>query len=153
VFHHYPDLDALFADAAATQAARHWSLLKPVDPGLPVEERVGAVVDQRAALYERISPVRRVACRHEGEWPLLADRLQQSRAALRRHLRQALAPELAGADRAVVAAVEAAGAWETWEVLRVYQGLPVSTAKRALATLIAAPIREGISPWVATSSS
>ena len=130
VFHHFDDLDALFADAADAQARRHWHLLdaQPHD--------LHDALTKRAELFERIGPSRRFASAHEHESPVLAQRLRDSRAALRGHLRRALGPDIHGLDRPTVGALEAAASWETWEVLRRHQGLSVKASISAVRTLI-----------------
>jgi TetR/AcrR family transcriptional regulator, regulator of autoinduction and epiphytic fitness len=130
VFHHFDDLDSLFADAAHTQAERHWGVLEPPPDTL---ERALA---QRAELFERIGATRRFAARHEHQSPVLAERMRESRAALRTHIRKAIGPDIHDLGRATVAAVEAAASWETWEVLRRHQGLSVPAATAAVRTLI-----------------
>ena len=148
VFHHFPDLDTLFADAAATQAARYWGGLQPPPPHLPRPERLAVAVAQRAELFEGIGPVRRIAVLHEQEWPTLAGRLRQSRAALRRHLRTALQPEIVGLDRPTVAGLEAAASWEAWEVLRRHQGLSVSVSIAAVTGLLTATLDRAMAETV-----
>jgi TetR/AcrR family transcriptional regulator, regulator of autoinduction and epiphytic fitness len=118
VFHHFSSLDALFVEAAQTQGERWWTLLCPPEPGLTVTERLTAALTQRTALFEQIGAVRRVAVRHESSSDVLAERLRESRDALRRHLRRALNPELADLDPPAVAGIEAAASWETWDLLR-----------------------------------
>lgn len=152
VFHHFPDLDALFAAAAETQGDRYWSRLRPPEPGLPLEARLAVAVAQRAELFEAISPVRRVAALHEHESTALAARMADARAALRRHLRRALVPEITTLDRPTQAVLEAAASWEMWDVLRRHQGLSVAAATKAVTTMLDATLREG-APWAARSSS
>lgn len=152
VFHHFPDLDALFAAAAETQVDRHWSRLQPPESGLSLEARLAAAVAQRVELFEAISPVRRVAVLHEHESSALAERVAEGRAGLRRHLRRALGPEITKLDRPTQAALEAAASWEMWEVLRRHQGLSAAGATAAVTSLLAATLQEG-APWPARSSS
>lgn len=135
VFHHFSDLESLYADVADTQAARHWGLLGPVTGGLA--ERIEALVAQRARLYEEISSSRRAAMLHEHESAVLAERLRESRAALRSHLRRNL-HELAHLERPAREAAAAAASWETWEVLRRHQGLSVEAAQAAVAEVLSA---------------
>jgi TetR/AcrR family transcriptional regulator of autoinduction and epiphytic fitness len=144
VFHHFPDLDALFAEAADNQARRHWSVLQPPALDQPLADRLAAAVIQRAELYERISAIRRVAVRHEHDWPVVARRLRESRAALRRHLRAALSPEITRLDRPSAAALEAAGSWETWEVLRRHQALSVAAATAAVTHLLTSTLERAL---------
>lgn len=134
VFHHFASLDALFAEAAQTQAERWWALLAPPEPGLTLTERLAAALAQRAALFEEIGAVRRVAVRHESSSDVLAERLRDSRDALRRHLRRALNPELADLDPAAIAGIEAAASWEMWDLLR--KDLSMDDAVAAMAALI-----------------
>ena len=138
VFHHFPDLDSLFTEAADTQAARFWNLLEPPGPGLPLADRIEIAVGQRARLFEAIGDVRRVAIRHEGGSPTLANRVRESRAALRGHLRASLQPEISDLDPASVEGIQAMASWEAWEVLRRDQRLGVAGARRAVETVIEA---------------
>lgn len=136
VFHHFADLESLYADAAQMQIERHWlPLLRPVtgDPS----QRITALLKLRAELYERISGTRRAAQLREHESAVLSERLAQSRAALRAHLRENL-PELESLDRPAREAAQAAGSWETWEVLRRHQNLSVPAARAAVAATLTA---------------
>jgi TetR/AcrR family transcriptional regulator, regulator of autoinduction and epiphytic fitness len=135
VFHHFDDLESLYADVADTQATRHWALLGPVAGGLA--ERIEAVVAQRARLYEEISSTRRAALLHEHESAVLAERLRESRAALRAHLRRNL-PELAQLGRPAREGAAAVASWETWEALRRHQGLSIEAARAAVAEVLSA---------------
>ena len=82
----------------------------------------------------RSGAVRRVAVRLESSSEVLAERLRDSRDALRRHLRRALNPELADLDPATVAGIEAAASWEMWDLLR--KDLSVEDATAAMTALI-----------------
>ncbi|MFE3187720.1 TetR/AcrR family transcriptional regulator [Nocardia sp. NPDC059240] len=136
VFHHFSDLESLYLDAAQTQIERHWlPLLRPVSGEL--EERITGLLELRAELYERISGTRRAAQLREHESKVLAERLAQSRAALRAHLRENL-PELEFLDPSAREAAQAAGSWETWEVLRRHQGLGIPAARTAVAATLTA---------------
>lgn len=136
VFHHFTDLESLYADAAKTQIERHWyRLLRPVtgDPA----HRIETLVELRAELYERISGTRRAAVLREHESTVLAERLHESRAALRTHLRANL-PELERLDRPAREAAYAAASWETWDVLRRHQGLSANAARAAVTATLTA---------------
>jgi TetR/AcrR family transcriptional regulator, regulator of autoinduction and epiphytic fitness len=134
VFHHFSDLESLLADAADTQARRHWDLLQAVDASDPIDRRIADVVSQRAELFERISPTRRAAVLQEHDSATLAERLRESRVALRLHLDRNL-PELTEQHQEALAA---AASWEAWEVLRRHQGLSVDAARRAVVQLFSA---------------
>ncbi len=134
VFHHFSSLDALFVEAAQTQAERWSTLLTPPDPSLALSQRLAGALAQRAALFEEIGAVRRVAVRNESSSKVLAERLRDSREALRRHLRRAISPEVSDLDQAAVAGIEAAASWEMWDLLR--KDLTVDEATAAVTALI-----------------
>lgn len=136
LFNLFPDLPSLFIAAAETQGRRHWSLLQAPKPSLDLQARVADAVAQRVELFEHISPVRRVAVAHEHEWPVLAERMQESRAALRRHLRRALSPEIQSVDKATVSALEAGASWEFWDLLRNHHGLSAAVSTAAVVSLL-----------------
>jgi AcrR family transcriptional regulator len=142
VFYHFPDLRSLFGAAAETQGERHWTALRSPNSEDDLATRIAEAVAQRAELYEHISAVRRVAARHEHEWPELADRMRDSRALLRRHLRRALSPEILCLDRPTVAALQAGGSWEFWDSLRSHQGLSAAAAVTAVTTVLSSIINQ-----------
>ncbi len=148
VVHHFPDMTGLLAQAADTQAARFWSVLRPPEPGRSLDERVAAAVEQRSRLFEGIGAVRRVAVLHEAGNPVLAARLEESRSGLRRHIRRALQPELSALDRPTQAGVEAVASWETWEVLRRQQGLSVAASRAAVQSMIESALARALTEEV-----
>jgi AcrR family transcriptional regulator len=141
VFHHFNDMEELLRTAVAVQVERHWSRMRPVDPTLPVVERVSQVVQQRESLFEAISPVRRAAARVEPGSPTVSERLDAARRALRRGVQEAFASELSGAGRnrpEMLDALESAASWETWDQLRRRMGLRPAAARRVMTrTLLA----------------
>lgn len=148
LFHHFPDMDGLLAEAADTQAARHWHVLRPPEPGQSLSERIAAAVGQRARLFEGIGPVRRVAVLQGAGNPVLVQRLEESRSGLRRHIRRALQPELSRLGRPTQAGIEAMASWETWEVLRRQQGLAVTAARAAVQSMIESALERALTKEV-----
>ena len=144
VFHHFSSLDALFVEAAQTQAERWSTLLTPPDPSRALTERLADALAQRAALFEGIGAVRRVAVRNESSSKVLAERLRDSREALRRHLRRAVSPELSELDPAAIAGIEAAASWEMWDLLR--KDLTVDEATAAVTALIEPALIRALTP-------
>src|SRR6478735_5965590 len=61
VFHHFKDLEAVFADAAKREIARVTPTLRPVAADGPFDRRLEAFVLERARLFERISTMWRAA--------------------------------------------------------------------------------------------
>lgn len=135
VFHHFDDMEQLLRAAVTVQVERHWSHLRPVEPSLPVGERVAQLVRQRESLFEAITPVRRAAARVEAGSPTVAGELSNARLVLRGAAQRAFCPELeaAGPARAeLLDALEAATSWETWDQLRRRMGLSPAAARRVV---------------------
>jgi TetR/AcrR family transcriptional regulator, regulator of autoinduction and epiphytic fitness len=142
VFHHFDDVESVLAAAARLQAERHWHIVKPVAPELPLGERIAQVVAQRSTLFERIAPARRAALLVEHDSPVISAWLEEGRTMLRRQLVATFAPELAGEGRELLAALEVSASWTTWESLRHRQGLSVNAARRVLARVLTALVKE-----------
>ena len=142
VFHHFDDVESVLAAAARLQAQRHWHVVQPVAPELPLSERIAQVVTQRSSLFERIAPARRAALLVEHDSPVIRAWLEEGRAMLRRQLVATFAPELGGDGRELLAALEVSASWTTWESLRRRQGLSVNAARRVLARMLTALVKE-----------
>jgi AcrR family transcriptional regulator len=136
VFQHFGDREALFEAAAQRQYERIVPTLRPVDPALPLAERIDEFTAQRARLYEKVSGVRRGAILIEHESATVADRLQRVRRAKVREVEKVFAAELAGRDQAVRDALTAACAWTSWQSLRFHQGLSAARAREAMRAAI-----------------
>lgn len=135
VFHHFDDMEQLLRAAVTVQVERHWGHLRPVEPSLPLGERVAQLVRQRESLFEAITPVRRAAARVEAGSPTVAGELSNARLVLRGAAQRAFGPELeaAGPARAeLLDALEAATSWETWDQLRRRMGLSPAAARRVV---------------------
>jgi AcrR family transcriptional regulator len=132
VFQHFSDREALFEAAARRQYERVVPTLEPVDPGLPLAERIDAFATQRARLYETVSGVRRGAILIEHESPTVARRLQSVRRAKAAEVERVFAAELSERPRAVRDAAVAACAWTAWQSLRYHQGLSPARAREAM---------------------
>lgn len=143
VFHHFEDMEQVLQTAVAVQVERHWSRIRPVSPHLSQSERIARVSRQRASVFEAIAPVRRAAAAVEPTSAVVAGQLAQARLLLRGQVEHAFAAELdrAGTRRAhLLDALEVAASWETWEQLRRRLGHAPATARRLVATLMAAVI-------------
>jgi len=142
VFHHFADLEALFAAAADRQTDNLRRLVVPVPDDGPLGVRLDAFVQQRARLLEAIMPVRRAALLLEPFSKEIASRLAETRALGMTEVLRVFAPELArrpgAARRELAAALHAASGFPTWETLRRHQGLPAPRARRILRRMVAA---------------
>jgi TetR/AcrR family transcriptional regulator, regulator of autoinduction and epiphytic fitness len=142
VFHHFADLESLFAVAADRQTERLSRLVRPIRAELPLAERLPQFIAQRTRLLEAMSPVRRAALLHEPFSPVIARRLDEARKLTRRETERIFARELdtqtAPERRILLAALDAASAWPTWENLRRHQRLSVSAARAVRDTTLRA---------------
>jgi AcrR family transcriptional regulator len=138
VHNHFVDMEALRLEVAQRQWARVTPLASFLDVDQPVEVRVHEIVEQRAAIFEQISPVRRAALLQLPESDAIANRLAQANRALRRQIDQGF-PEV-GSD--VLDAVDALLSWDTWNRLRQAQGMSVARAKRVLVRTVRSLVNE-----------
>jgi TetR/AcrR family transcriptional regulator of autoinduction and epiphytic fitness len=142
VFQHFDDLEALLAAAVTRQTGRVTELMERLPREGPLPDRVRALVDQRAEVYEFITPTRRAAMLQEPFSPTLRrgrELLARSSAAQIAEVFQAeLAALDAGERREVAAAVAASTAWDLWEHLRSRQHLAVPAAKRVIGRMVTA---------------
>ncbi len=136
VFHHFEDMDALYRAVARAQFDRHWRGLRPVPDALTLGQRIDRSVFQRARLFDAVAPARRqavlLAVRHQG----IAQSLDLTNKLLRNRLEETFADELQAAGderRELLAALEVAASWETWDRLRRAQGLSGAAARRVVA--------------------
>lgn len=137
VFQHFPNREALLGGVRERQSARVAAVVGPIDPALPAAERLDAFVAQRAATLELLTPSRRAGLLLAAEQPEVARTLDAVRARKREAALACFAPELAALPPERAAAVAAAASWNTWEALRVHQGLGVEEARAALRALLA----------------
>ncbi len=140
VFHHFEDLESLYAAAADRQFERLRPLIKPSPSDGAFDARLVTFLRQRVRMWERIAPVRRASLLLEPFSKELGRRLDDARTFAREEAAAVFRQEIerfSRSDRAeVVAALDAASAWQTWEVLRRHQGLSLENARRVVARLI-----------------
>ena len=147
VFHHFDDLEAIYASAGDLQIERVRTLTKPVDPALPFEERVATFLKIRARVFEYVSPVRRASMRLETSSAEISRRMRVAHQLAREHTLHAFAGEIASApagQRAeVAAALDSVTSWETWEFLRSRSELSVKQASRVVERMVRALVTGG----------
>ena len=125
VHNHFADLEALRAEVAQRQWQRFASI---IGPAATVEE----FVDQRATLYEAVTPVRRAALVAIHDSPTIAQTLARVDRLMRRHVEMTfpgVAPE-------TLDALDLVASWDTWNRLRVAQGCSVARARHVVEGLI-----------------
>jgi AcrR family transcriptional regulator len=132
VHNHFADMEALRTEVADRQWMHVAPLASYLDAEQTVEARIKALIEQRAAIFEAVSPVRRAALLQLPESPAIAARLAQADRALRNQINRGF-PEMSSET---LDAVDALTSWDTWNRLRAAQGLSVARAKRVLVRTI-----------------
>jgi AcrR family transcriptional regulator len=149
VFQHFADLESLFAEVADRQIQRLQDLWPAPSANAPYPDRLAMFVAQRSRILEAISPVRRAAVLQEPFSDVVAQRLKWARDSAQAELATTFAAEIAGsapADRVVLlAALDVATNWGTWETLRRQHGMSQEAAERTMNRMIEAVLKEGTS--------
>jgi TetR/AcrR family transcriptional regulator of autoinduction and epiphytic fitness len=139
VFAHFDDVESLYAAIAVRQRERLAPLFEPIDPSGSDDQRVEDLVAQRVELFEQIAPVRRASLLLAHDSPELTRRLAEVSRVLRGQLAECFDAELTAAGRRrgdLLAALDVASSWETWDGLRRALGLSVVAARRTLRLLL-----------------
>src|SRR5262245_21941861 len=134
VHNHFADVEALRAEVAQRQWERHASRLRTA-------ATVDELVEQRAAFFEAVTPVRRAALLSVHDSPTISRNL----ARLDRVLRRQLERSLPGIDAATLDALELVTSWDAWNRLRTAQGCTVARARRVVVDLVR-KLTEGNTP-------
>jgi TetR/AcrR family transcriptional regulator, regulator of autoinduction and epiphytic fitness len=122
VYQHFNDVEGLFTEAADRARKNAEELREPIDPGLPLDERVDRFVAVRSAILEELRAFIRAARLVEPS----SDELRKYRVKLEKDARDELGRvfgrELGKADgatrRQLVAALDLLSTWSAWEHLR-----------------------------------
>ncbi len=137
IFQHFEDLDGVRADVVALQARRIRPLVDGLDPDGDIGTRITALVDQRARLYEFVTPMRRTM-ESAGSSEAIERGLHELDTTLRSQVAAQFAPELQALERTsrqdLLAALDAWCSFATWDHLRRSGGRSVLQARRALRT-------------------
>ncbi|MCD9625348.1 TetR/AcrR family transcriptional regulator [Rhabdothermincola salaria] len=139
IYHHFADLDELLRVVAERQLARARARMAPLDPVGTRAERIAAIVDQRAELFEWITPIRRASNLQEPFSADLREVRARSNAELRAHTAALFSAELDETDRAehdeLLAALDVTLSWPTWNTLRE-SGLDPTATRQTLARMV-----------------
>lgn len=143
IFRIFDDVETLHATAATRQLSRVRHLFVDVAAVGSPAERVDAMLEINARLYESVAPIRRAALRAAPESPPLQEQLRRVRGWLRAEIDRVFAAELApegGGD--VASALEVLMSFEAWDQLRIAQERSVEDAsaivRQAALTLLQA---------------
>jgi AcrR family transcriptional regulator len=135
VFRHFKDMDSLYGEMShAIEAEVRKSIAQPFR-GVTARDRVIELVERRSAVYEKVAPYRRAsdARRHTSDF--LAASLVQFRTEARA-IMIALLPEDAAADPLKLEALDLLLSFESWNRLRVDQGLSQAKTREVLTAAV-----------------
>jgi AcrR family transcriptional regulator len=142
VFHHFKDLEAVFADASRRELQQVIPTLRAVPADGPLPQRIEAFVEERTRLLERVRTMWRAAELQEPFSTEISKRMAMVRAWLRGDAERVFGRELArakGAARSeLAAALAAAASMGSWDDLRRHQELTADKARRILAQTLGA---------------
>lgn len=138
LFRYFDDVDDLNRAAIEQQLERATPLLDHgAAPGDPTADKIAALAEARAELFEATAPAARSArvCAHRH--PAIAAQVHDARSYLRRQIKRLFAGELAG-DPERLNAVDVLCSFESWELLRHEHGLSRPKATSTLITALTA---------------
>lgn len=149
IFHHYEDLDALHVMVASLFVDRFGKLVPVVPSDLPLEARIERTTNLRASLYEAVGNLGHNAAALAPSHPSVAQGTVATQRILIDFLEQTFAPELTRAGRPgttgrkeLLAMLDAAASWPTWDRLRRVDGLSVASSRRVTARMLRAALWE-----------
>jgi len=147
LFKHFADLAGLRGEAIGRieRGAQDY-LSIPVDPKLPVAQRLKVFVVKQTRLLEAIAPFRRTAMRVEAEDPAVAVSLRRALDGVSRELERVLAPEIKALRRSrrrsLVMGLHCICSWPSWEMLRTHYRLTSDQARKVVTQAALAVIRD-----------
>lgn len=140
IFQHFDDLDALFSAVGERVTVRIAGFIRRIDPTDPLRDRALALVEQRAAVLEALTPVLRAALVHAASSTVIREQFQNGHGFFVAQIEEVFAPELAASsspDRLHDALVVAL-AWASWDLLRGAEGRTVDEARSSLTRMVCA---------------
>jgi TetR/AcrR family transcriptional regulator of autoinduction and epiphytic fitness len=136
VFQHFADLEQIYAVAGRQEAAKLAAYLEPLDPSLPLADRLDAFVARRRALLDKLDPVARAARLREPFSSQLRANKEEFHRAARAQCEATFAPELSrlppGERRLMVHGLVLAASWASWYCLREELHLEAAEAEAVM---------------------
>lgn len=145
VWQHFADVEALLVEAGQRDLEIASTFVAPIDPGLPLPERIERLTEQRSRMFEAMAPPWRAARLHEPFSAQIKSNRDRLLALGREQLEAVFASELRarrGRARAdLLNALQVASNWATWEALRTELRLGPDDARSAVAALLTGVLR------------
>jgi TetR/AcrR family transcriptional regulator of autoinduction and epiphytic fitness len=137
VFQHFEDLETVYAEVAARQEDAINPYLAPIDPLIPIAERVDRLVAARDEMYSIIAPVRRAVNVHRTARtsPLVRNNLNRLHRAMREQVAATFPREVSGDER-LLAQIDVCLSFESWDQFTSQHGLTRAAARGHLAGLV-----------------
>jgi TetR/AcrR family transcriptional regulator of autoinduction and epiphytic fitness len=140
VWQQFADMEALLVEASRRDLEILLTLLRPIDAGLPLDERIALFVCRNARIYERMAPGWLAARLHEPFSAELHRSRQRASALGKAELEVTFAQELRRLDgpRRLQLSTALVGVcfWPFWESLRTDAGASVAQAEGIVTTLL-----------------
>lgn len=130
VFRHFKDMDSLFAEMAARVALQYQPALVPFF-AVDWRGQLAESIDRRVGIFEALLPFKRAADAHRHKSASIQATYLVTQKLLRARLPGLLPPTLTG-DPLALETLDFLLSIETWQRLRVEQGLAVATARRII---------------------
>ena len=140
VYHHFADVDAVRGAALELQRARVQMHFGPIDPTLPVDERVKLFARQCRQVFEGITPIRRATLADDFGSKAFVARRKKAQEIRRRHL-IATFPEYLGAKGhrpTILDAADTATCWLAWNYQRDSLNRSANAAEALVASMLGA---------------
>jgi AcrR family transcriptional regulator len=137
VFQHFEDIESVYAEVAARQEVIIRGFLVPLDPLLPLSERVDRIVEMRDQMYAVVAPVRRSMILHRSSRTSQAVRkgMMLLQRAQRNQLAETFPEELADDERRLLQ-IDVWLSFETWDQFTSQHGLSRAAARGHLQSLL-----------------
>ena len=145
VFRYFADKDELARTAVQRQMAWASSLAAiPVAATAPLDDRIAALVEQRAEMFDRIGAVGRLSRALAGRQPIIAEQLELSRRFFRKQVKVLFERELTALGEPdsgeALGAIDVLCSFESYDLLRRDQGMSQARAKRTMARAVRASL-------------
>lgn len=137
VFQHFEDLEAVYTEVAARQESAINPFVAPIDPLVPLVERVDRLVAARDEMYAIMAPVRRAMNVHRTARtsPLVRNNLNRLHRALREQVAATFPHEISG-DARLLAQIDVCLSFESWDQFTSQHGLTRVAARGHIAGLV-----------------
>lgn len=132
----FSDLEELLRETTAYWLAADDELVEPVDPSLPLEQRIEQFCAQRVRRLENIGPAARAAALGEPFSPALQESRRKHVRRVSEDVQRTFGAELE--DEETAHGIAVAASWPAWSMLRDDFGLSAAAAAAVMASSIRA---------------